>query len=292
MKKVRQRKYYECVYEGDDIVDQILRSISVYDTDDHLIEAQSFNADGEVVQYERHTYENGNVVETIQEDIMNEAVRKALHEYDGDRIVSQREYFTDEDYIETTYTYDDQHRVTAVHRQDNDGVSQGYTTTEYADGKTIEKEYDEEDQLVTMQEYVTDENGNKTQTTFTRYMGKEEIITEEEASYQTKDDFAELRRYRGDTLILEAINTFDGQNRIIKTVINDYLNERFSERSFAYDDTGKVIREEYSETGNLLRVNEMQYDEEGELIEETMFLNVHGEYFQTSTNRIEIEYYP
>jgi len=289
--KVKQRKLFECIYDDDQIVEQVLKSISTYDEAGNLTGSQAFSPEGEAVQIETHTYENGKVVLSLLEDPFHETVQKSEFHYESGRIARQRDYFTEVDYIETVYTYDDQGREISIRKTDNDGIAQGYTTFEYPGDRTVEKEYNEDDQLVSIRDYQSDGHGNAIETITTQFIGKDPLITIEKANYRDKDTLSDLGRFRDDSIILEAENVFDEKGRRITTVIKDYLNPRETERAYTYDNSDRIIKEEYFDGGHLVQVREISYDAHGEVVEETYLQRLYDDYFQPMTSRFEIEYY-
>src|SRR5690606_617217 len=128
MAKVKSRTHYERYYEDDDIVEEVMHSMSLYDEDGNLTEIRMYSPDGEIIHVETHEYENGKEVRSLQEDLVNEATQKSEFVYQDDLLQIQRDYFTDEDFIETRYSYDDQKRIVEIRKTDNDNLSQGYTT--------------------------------------------------------------------------------------------------------------------------------------------------------------------
>jgi antitoxin component YwqK of YwqJK toxin-antitoxin module len=289
--KVKQRTHYACIYEDDEIVEQVVGSISTYDESGNLIESKSFSPEGDVIHIETHTYENGKVVHTLQEDLVNDATQKSECEYQDDDILAQRDYFSDTDYIETRYEYNADRKVTAIRKIDNEGISHGYTTYEYTDDRTIEVEYDEDGQEVTTREYRTDAHDNIIELRHTRFLGKDTIVTQEITTYHDKDHFSEIKRYRESGLIFEAQNTFDEQGRRTSVTARDYLNPKESGQTFEYDENNRLISEEYVENGHVMQVHEITYDEHGEIIEESYHQRLYEDYFQPMTNRFEIEYF-
>jgi antitoxin component YwqK of YwqJK toxin-antitoxin module len=289
--KVKQRTHYACIYDDDEIIEQVLGSVSIYDEAGNLIESKSYSPDGEVIHIETHTYENGKLIRTLQEDLANEATQKSECEYLNDDIRVQRDYFSDTDYVETRYEYNDDRKVTAIRKIDNDDISHGYTTYEYKEDRIVETEYDEDDQQMTIKEYRTDEHDNIIELKHTRFLGKDALITQEVTEYHDKDHFAQIRRYRESGLIFEAESTFDEQGKRTSVVAKDFLNPKETGQTFEYDEQGRVISEEYSENGHVMQVREIAYDAHGEITEETYRQRLYEDYFQPMTTRFEIEYY-
>lgn len=291
MQKVRQRAHYDRYYEDDEVVEEILTSVSTFDESGNLVEAKVYSPEGEVVEIETHVYENGKEIRSSQENLVHEATQRTEFTYDGDKLSVQRDYFTDEDYIETRYTYDSQNRITEIRKTDNDDASHGLTTFEYTEDMTIEKEYDEDDILVRSHTYRRDDAGNMVENTRSEMIGKDALVTREEITYKDKDNIALVERYRGDTLIFHAENFFDDQGHRTGTRIRDLLNPKESEFAFEYDDSDHVSKEQYFENGNMLRERTFVYDAHGELIEETVYQWLYDDYYQPSGQRVEVEYY-
>lgn len=209
----------------------------VYDLQGRLF--SSSDVDGNTVYYEYDAMSNLVRIRDHNGDLHLERIYdKAL------RIVAEK---NGEGEL-TAYQYDHRDRVTRTYLPDE-------TPSIYFDGPFIEIAYDGNDRVIK----ATDPVGNVTENEYdsegnlvavAKYLDGARLETRyyyDESGNLIREVDAEGR---------ETLTTYDLMNRRIREVRGDY------ERSFVYDDAGRLIREIYGDSDNPAEIIYVSYDEQ------------------------------
>jgi YD repeat-containing protein len=166
MKKIRVSKVYHSVLDADKkpVEDTILSITEYSETGEVLREAQYH--ENELSTEITRMYENGRIISSEETDHVEGITQRRKYFYEGDRLTGFRDYYNDEDYIETRLEYDDEGRRSVQHLSDNDDEFNGRVEITYSpDGREITEQYynawDQPEQKITR---TTDEKGNEIRT--------------------------------------------------------------------------------------------------------------------------------
>jgi len=291
--KIKTKKYYECVYNGEEVDKQWLYLTDKYSEEGELLERISYHENGEAAETVVHEYADGKLIKTARTDHAFDLTTTTKFEYDGDKIKKQTDFYNENDFIETRYTYNEKGQLLEALKIDNEDITQGkimYSYNEAEHGVT-ESRYADDGTLAFEIERYQDEKGNEIDILERQYFGKEFNEVAHEKIYNDNNKVIDGKVFdKDDKLVFHVENIYDDNGDLQKQLINDHASQSKNENIFHKDDDNNQVREEFENGDLALRVT-TKFDSNDNLIEEVSYRKKIDDYFEWSAKKFEIEYY-
>lgn len=249
-----------------------------YDEFGNIVMEVTHNADYSTTSKSNRKFdENGWLTEEILWDENDEIMERTTYNRDTEgRILSQLEHYLDGSYDTTEFEYDENGNIVRKTTINDDNETEGHETFLYENGKLIKtEEFDDEDKLISGNEYEYDENGNNTvQISRTLEGGYVKIVSEfDENNYRIK----QLRYNEIGRLIEKTMYVHDENGRVTEVLEED--EHKKNTTNFTLNEQGnatwQIETDIFGETA--LRVERI-YDNEGNIIKLIAFIKSPGNY--------------
>jgi YD repeat-containing protein len=264
-----------------------------YDTRGNVIKEASYNIFGDFDTLNIYKYdEKGFLIEQYihyDEDEVAETHRMENRE-DGKPLREFVEY-QDGSLDTVTFTYDADGNLLEEVEMDADGIIESHDIYEYSDGKMVhETIYGPDETRMTENTHTYDENGNLVESKlWNSEAGDQGRVVHE---YDEKGQRTETLRYNASgQLIARTIFILDEKGNVVELEEEDTTGLRRTK--IGMDENGNMIlQEETNEAGELNVRIERMYNEDGEQIESSVFIDRHDQTPEVYyTIKYEFEYY-
>lgn len=294
MAKIKSKKTFEIVYEGEEEVGKYLKEAILFSPLGDILNRKAYNEEEQMVSEISNVYQDKKLTEQKNINAFEGIDQRTEYRYDADKIVSAKEFYNANDFIETTYTYNKENKLFQISKIDNEKESHGKVAFEYDPIERVTREthfnsFDEESYEL---ETTHDEKGNDIEVIERNFKGPDDY-TEKVEAYEFNDQrdlIAATITFEG-KLIFTVQNTRDEKGLLIKQERTDHLTSMETEMIFSYDEEGKRIKEEEYQNGELEKTKDILYDTLGNVIEETVSSRLHEDVFEETKELIELEYY-
>ena len=294
MAKIKSKKTFEIVYEGEEEVGKYLKEAILFSPLGDILNRKAYNEEEQMVSEISNVYQDKKLTEQKNINAFEGIDQRTEYRYDADKIVSAKEFYNANDFIETTYTYNKENKLFQISKIDNEKESHGKVAFEYDPTERVTREthfnsFDEESYEL---ETTHDEKGNDIEVIERNFKGPDDY-TEKVEAYEFNDQrdlIAATITFEG-KLIFTVQNTRDEKGLLIKQERTDHLTSMETEMIFSYDEEGKRIKEEEYQNGELEKTKDILYDTLGNVIEETVSSRLHEDVFEETKELIELEYY-
>ena len=290
--QIKQRKCYQCIYDGDEVIDEILYLITEYNEDGHVTASTTIEGD-EIAEAIQHTYEGDKVLRTETINGEEEVTHAIEYVYNGDSLIRKRDIYNANDYVETHYEYDAENRPVRLHETDSEGNTQDKVKYVYDDAhnSVAESHYDEEGELHIERIKILDGNKNPVEIREMEYDGDYETSKTIRNTYHSDKELLQRKIYVEEELIFTVTNHFDPARQFVKQVQEDYQRGAKTEMRFTLDAKGRIIKEEAYVNDVLEQIREFKYDDNDETIEEIVRVRIDDAHFHITHYRFAISYY-
>jgi hypothetical protein len=282
-KKIRKRSSERSnfVYSQEEdqwVVDTtFLNSLQEYDENGNLLKEANYNAVGDFDTLNYFKYdEKGFLVEELVHIDENEVAEthRVENREDGKPVCETIEY-QDGSIDTVTFSYDENGNLVAEKQVDSDGLVESHEVYEYQDGMIVhEAVYGPEETILSENKHTYNEKGKLTETISWNSEEDQEIKVIN--NYGENDQLIETLRYLASGLLIARSN-FTYNEKGVMTDLEEEDQNGIRRTKMETDEKGNMtLQEEYNEEGDLNLRIERSYNEEGEPLESTIYMDRHG----------------
>lgn len=291
MKKARTSIHYIAVLQDEEMLEKQKQTLQEFNENDQIVHEIRYEEDAPVLEL-WNEYEGKNLKSAIEKDYLNETTVKKEFEYKGDTLVRIREYYNDEDYIDTLYEYNSNGKIVKENNLDNDDEQHGYADYIYDDTQqtVTENRYDEFNELIRVTTTVKNENGKDLEVMTENISDGVSTTTSSVYTYHVNGEILTIKKYEDGKLLQDVENTYDDQHKLSKQYVKDHKSKDEREIILTYDDKGNILTSEAYINGEHRYTDENTYNENGHLAENREYHFIDDAHTVCHVNLFEIEY--
>lgn len=290
-KQVKTRRSYNCIFRQNELKERKLFMVEHYASNGDLEKSEEYNEEGELICSMDFEYENGLLTlqktKQLVDDVYKELKKEATYK-DG-LIQKETEWFDHGGFIQTTYSYDEDKRITSAKKIDDEQATHGRIDYFYLeDNSTLEEHFDEDEDLVMEAWTICDDQGREV-----KYVEQipDTPLSTIESTYYDDDAILEQQIYWDERLVTTVNQVFDERGELIKRIIKDFDADTQTEHHFHWNAKNELQREEVYKDGQMQSAEEYVYDRFGETIEYRLIKQTWQNVHTADIVQYDIEYY-
>jgi hypothetical protein len=269
-----------------------ISAVQEFDMEGHMLKESTFNADGEPEELNEYKYdEQGRLAEELIYFEAKEVAETHRFEYDGEQLLKEFVFYQDGSEDTISFTYNSEGKLIEKVLIDSDGEMESREKFEYSGELLLHEEVlGPDEQPISDSRYSYDEKGNLIETILWTQEDGELGRIVHEYDENGKRDCTERYNPSGQ-IVARTTFTLDEKGNVIEMLDEDTSGSKNTK--LENDEKGNItFQEEYNEENELNHRIERVFNEEGETMETTVFVDRHGKApDQYYTIKFEFEYF-
>lgn len=262
---LRSEETYTCRVVDNIEVEKYLYKTEIYNELDQLIEIKHFDLSGKLIMEENRDYENNNLVLLINKDYTQDILTKTSFRYLNGLLVEERDFFEEDAFVSTIYTYTDDEKLLSVHKTDEQNNRISQENTAYEGNVKLTQFIDHEDYIFRQTESTYDALGRLVSEISSEFFMVDGI--EDETKTITNFEFSEhqiieiVTRY--DQTIFSQKSEFNQQELLTRVTTWDIETNIESIFTHSYDHNKNLVKDTMEEQGTMVSEIKYFYDNNG-----------------------------
>lgn len=290
MKKPHIVTVFECKYEGENIVEEKIRSTTTFNQDQEIVHRLTYDEQGGIIRKEEYEYSEGKITQSKDEDLAEGNISEASQVYEDGLLKTQLEYYNQELTVKMSYTYDEKKRMITNQILNNDDSLSSLYKYEYIDNKTIEEHFDEEMTLVKRTESVQNDEGRLIDKKVTEYYDNREVVRAQNVVIVVEELETIETYFLDGRESFEIVKEVNSEGQLVEISEFDIRSEDEVLTKYTYDPSGQMIKEVKITNDEITLTKHHSYDTQGNILEITEEQQIAEDFTHRSTLKFVNEY--